>query len=68
VILAVALGALPAPIGWLAGASLALIVIGTIVTTVTTGPAVWASWIAVTVILAVWLASLSANLLSRPAA
>jgi hypothetical protein len=68
IVLAVPLGILPSPVGWLAGGAIALIVVGSLVTVVTTGPIAWAAWIAVGVILAVWLANLSATFLGRAAA
>jgi hypothetical protein len=68
IVLAVPLGILPSPVGWLAGGAIALIVVGSLVTFVTTGPIAWAAWIAVGVILALWLANLSASLLGRTAA
>jgi hypothetical protein len=68
IVLAVPLGILPSSVAWLAGAAIALIVVGSLVMFVTTGPAAWAAWIAVGVVLAVWLANLSASLLGRAAA
>ena len=67
IVLAV-LGILPSSVGWLAGATIALIVMGSLITFVTTGPAAWAAWIAVGVLLAVWLANLSASLMDHAAA
>jgi hypothetical protein len=68
IVLAVPLGILPSSVGWLAGATIALIVVGSLVTFVTTGPIAWAAWIAVGVVLVVWLADLSASFMGRAAA
>jgi hypothetical protein len=68
IVLAFPLGILPSSVGWPAGAAIALIVVGSLVTFVTTGPTAWAAWIAVGVVLAVWLANLSASFLGRAAA
>ena len=68
IVLAVPLGILPSSVGLLAGAAIALIVVGSVVTVVTTGPIAWAAWIAVGVVLAVWLADLSARFMGRAAA
>jgi hypothetical protein len=68
IVLAVPLNILPSSVGWLAGAAIALIVVGSVVTFATTGPIAWAAWIALGVILAVWLANLSASFLGRAAA
>jgi len=68
IVLAVPLGILPSSVGWLAGATIGLIVVGSLVSFVTTGPAAWAAWIAVCVVLAVWLADLSAGFMGRAAA
>jgi len=68
IVLAVPLDIIPSSVGWLAGATIGLIVVGSLVTFVTTGPAAWAAWIAVCVVLAVWLANLSASFMGRAAA
>jgi hypothetical protein len=68
IVLAVPLGIFPSSVGWLAGAAIALIVVGSLVTFVTTGPIAWAAWIAVGVALAIWLANLSASFLGRASA
>jgi hypothetical protein len=68
IVLAVPLNILPSSVGWLAGAAIALIVVGSVVTFATTGPIAWAAWIALGVILAVWLADLSASFMGRAAA
>ena len=68
IVLAVPLDILPSSVGWLAGGAIALIVVGSLVTFVTTGPTAWAAWVAVCVVLVVWLANLSASFMGRAAA
>ncbi len=67
IVLALPLGLLPGSLGWLAGAAMALIAVGSVVAATTTGPVLWGAWTAVVVVLAVWLAALSSSLLSRVA-
>jgi len=68
VILSVPLGVLPGSIGWLASAAIALIAVGAVVGSVTTGPPAWVAWAAVVIVLAAWLGNLAAIFMSRTTA
>ena len=68
VILAGPMGLIPVLIGWLAGAALVLIVIASIITAITFGPAAWAAWVGVVVIIALWIGSLATSFLTRASA
>lgn len=68
VVLAVPLGVLPGSLGWLAGAVIALVVVGSVVAMATTGPVAWVTWATVVVVLVAWLGSLAATFMSRTTA
>jgi hypothetical protein len=66
-VLAGPMALLPADVGWLAGATLALIVVGSVVTAFTQGPLIAIPWTAVTLALAAWLWTLSGGLTAKVA-
>jgi hypothetical protein len=68
VVLSVPLGVLPGSLGWLAGAVIALVVVGSAVAMATTGPVAWVTWATVVVVLVAWLGSLAATFMSRSTA
>ncbi len=65
VILTFGLSVLPAPVGWLSAAILALIVVEAVVGLATTGLGLWVASIALLAALVGWLWALSAGLLAR---
>lgn len=65
VVLSVPLGVLPGSLGWLAGAVIALVVVGSVVAMITAGPVAWVTWATVVVVLVAWLGSLAATFMSR---
>ena len=66
-VLSLASGVLPRTVGWLAIATIASIVVASVVATVTTGPALWVSTIALVVILSGLLAALATTFASSTA-
>ena len=68
VILAFGLGVVPAAIGWLSAATLALIAAEAVVGLATTGPALWVASVVLLVALSGWLGAIAAGLFSRAAA
>jgi hypothetical protein len=66
-VLSLASGVLPRSVGWLAVATIASIVVMSVVGAITMGPALWVSGIALVVILSAWLAALAGALGSAPA-
>jgi hypothetical protein len=65
VVLSVPLGVLPGSLGWLAGAVIALVVVGSVVAMITAGPVAWVTWATVVAVLVAWLGSLAATFMSR---
>jgi hypothetical protein len=65
VVLAGPLDLVPAPIGWLAGAGLVLVMIASVTTVVTMGPPAWLAWAAVVVVFALWIGSLATTFLDQ---
>jgi hypothetical protein len=61
------MGLLPAQVGLLAGITLGLVVVGSVVTAITQTPIIALPWVAVTIALVVWLGSLSGGLAARAA-
>ena len=68
IVVSLPLGILPASIGWLAAAAMALILVGSLLSSVTNGPIAGLAWTAVVAMLALWLGNLSTALLQRGAA
>ena len=68
IVLALGMGLLPASIGWLALASLGLIVVGSVLTAIAAGLVPWVAWTAVTIALAAWMGDLATKLLARATA
>lgn len=66
-ILALGMGVIPAPIGWLSVAALAMIVVEAIVGMLSTGPALWLASVVLLTALVGWLGTLSAGLLAEAA-
>lgn len=64
-VLAIPLGVLPAWIGWLASATIALVIVASVIALATTGPLAWLAWAAVVAALCAWLWSLAATFMSR---
>ena len=65
IVVAGPLGLLPAAIAWSAAAVIALIVVGAVITSISTGPLAWVAWLAVVLALALWMASLASTFLAR---
>src|SRR5439155_4878885 len=55
-------GILPSTVGWLAVATLAAIVIVSIVAVVTRGPALWLAGVAMLIVISAWLAGLASSI------
>jgi hypothetical protein len=68
VVLSVPLGVLPVSLGWLAGAVIAFVVVGSVVAMITAGPLAWVTWATVVAVLVAWLGRLAATFMSRSTA
>jgi hypothetical protein len=65
VVVAGPMGLLPTSIAWFAAATIALIVVAAVITSISTGPLAWIAWIGVVIALALWMASLATTFLTR---
>jgi hypothetical protein len=68
VVLAGPMHRLPRTIGWLAGGAVVLVVVGLVITAVTTGPPSWVAWLAVAVVFVLWMGSMATSFLGRATA
>jgi hypothetical protein len=67
-VLSLASGILPSTTGWLAIATLAAIVVFSVIAAITLGPVLWVAGVALLIVISVWLAALASSLGATAAA